>query len=225
MWLQAALFLLVSYLLGTLPTAYIVARLAKGIDIRRYGSGSVSASNVQTHVGLRAFALVGAVDFFKGVLPVAVGLWLGLDLWVVMAAGVAAIIGHDWSPYLGFVGGRGIGPSMGMIILVAPVEVVVASLIFLAGRKHKYDAFWCILGIALLPVLALLLRRPAPVVVAAAAILLLTILKRLEANRLPVAAGQWRQVLLTRLLFDRDIWDKEAWIQRQPEAREERRGT
>jgi glycerol-3-phosphate acyltransferase PlsY len=154
-----------------------------------------------------------------------VGLWLGLDLWVVMAAGVATVIGHDWSPYLGFVGGRGIGPSMGLLILVAPVEVVVASLIFLAGRKHKYDAFWCILGIALLPVLALLLRRPAPVVVAAAAILLLTILKRLEANRLPVAPGQWRQVLLTRLLFDRDIWDKEAWIQRQPEAREERRGT
>ena len=225
MWLPNALFLLASYLLGTLPTAYIVARLARGIDIRRYGSGSVSASNVQTHVGLRAFALVGAVDFFKGVLPVAVGLWLGLDLWVVMAAGVATVIGHDWSPYLGFVGGRGIGPSMGLLILVAPVELVVASLIFLAGRKHKYDAFWCILGIALLPVLALLLRRPAPVVVAAAAILLLTILKRLEANRLPVAPGQWRQVLLTRLLFDRDIWDKEAWIQRQPEAREERRGT
>jgi len=225
MWLQAALFVLASYLLGTLPTAYIVARLAKGIDIRRYGSGSVSASNVQTHVGLRAFALVGAIDFFKGLLPVILGLWLGLDLWVVMAAGVATVIGHDWSPYLGFVGGRGIGPSMGMLILVAPVEVVVASLIFLAGRKHKYDAFWCILGIALLPVLALILRRPAPVVVAAAAILLLTILKRLEANRMPVAPGQWRQVLLTRLLFDRDIWDKEAWIQRQPEAREERRGT
>jgi len=218
MWLQNALFLLASYLLGTLPTAYIVARLAKGIDIRRYGSGSVSASNVQTHVGLRAFALVGAIDFFKGLLPVAVGLWLGLDLWVVMAAGVATVIGHDWSPYLGFVGGRGVGPSMGMLLPVAPVEVVVASLIFLAGRKHKYDAFWCILGIALLPVLALILRRPAPVVVAAAAILLLTILKRLEANRMPVAPGQWRQVLLTRLLFDRDIWDKEAWIQRQPEA-------
>jgi glycerol-3-phosphate acyltransferase PlsY len=216
MWLQNALFLLASYLLGTLPTAYIVARLARGIDIRHYGSGSVSASNVQTHVGQKAFALVGAIDFFKGVLPVAVGLWLGLDLWVVMAAGVTAVIGHDWSPYLGFVGGRGVGPSMGMLILVAPVEVVVASLIFLAGRKHKYDAFWCILGIALLSVLALLLRRPAPVVMAAAAVLLLTILKRLEANRLPVAAGQWRQVLLTRLLFDRDIWDKEAWIQRQP---------
>jgi glycerol-3-phosphate acyltransferase PlsY len=224
MWLPNALFLLASYLLGTLPTAYIVARLAKGIDIRRYGSGSVSASNVQTHVGLRAFALVGAIDFFKGLLPVILGLWLGLDLWVVMAAGVAVVIGHDWSPYLGFVGGRGIGPSMGMLLPVAPIEVVVASLIFLAGRKHKYDAFWCILGIALLPVLALILRRPAPVVVAAAAILLLTILKRLEANRMPVAPGQWRQVLLTRLLFDRDIWDKEAWIQRQPKAQGRREG-
>jgi glycerol-3-phosphate acyltransferase PlsY len=224
MWLPNALFLLASYLLGTLPTAYIVARLAKGIDIRRYGSGSVSASNVQTHVGLRAFALVGTIDFFKGLLPVILGLWLGLDLWVVMAAGVAVVIGHDWSPYLGFVGGRGVGPSMGMLLPVAPVEVVVASLIFLAGRKHKYDAFWCILGIALLPVLALILRRPAPVVVAAAAILLLTILKRLEANRIPVAPGQWRQVLLTRLLFDRDIWDKEAWIQRQPEAQRRKEG-
>jgi len=224
MWLPNALFLLASYLLGTLPTAYIVARLAKGIDIRRYGSGSVSASNVQTHVGLRAFALVGAIDFFKGLLPVILGLWLGLDPWVVMAAGVATVIGHDWSPYLGFVGGRGVGPSMGMLLPVAPIEVVVASLIFLAGRKHKYDAFWCILGIALLPVLALILRRPAPVVVAAAAILLLTILKRLEANRMPVAPGQWRQVLLTRLLFDRDIWDKEAWIQRQPEAQRRKEG-
>lgn len=224
MWLPNALFLLASYLLGTLPTAYIVARLAKGIDIRRYGSGSVSASNVQTHVGLRAFALVGTIDFFKGMLPVILGLWLGLDLWVVMAAGVAVVIGHDWSPYLGFVGGRGVGPSMGMLLPVAPIEVVVASLIFLAGRKHKYDAFWCILGIALLPVLALILRRPAPVVVAAAAILLLTILKRLEANRMPVAPGQWRQVLLTRLLFDRDIWDKEAWIQRQPEAQRRKEG-
>lgn len=224
MWLPNALFLLASYLLGTLPTAYIVARLAKGIDIRRYGSGSVSASNVQTHVGLRAFALVGTIDFFKGLLPVILGLWLGLDLWVVMAAGVAVVIGHDWSPYLGFVGGRGVGPSMGMLLPVAPIEVVVASLIFLAGRKHKYDAFWCILGIALLPVLALILRRPAPVVVAAAAILLLTILKRLEANRMPVAPGQWRQVLLTRLLFDRDIWDKEAWIQRQPEAQRRKEG-
>ncbi|MFQ5946611.1 MAG: glycerol-3-phosphate acyltransferase, partial [Anaerolineae bacterium] len=94
---MALLWVLASYFLGAFPSAYIVARALKGIDIRQYGSGNVGGSNVRAHVSDAAFVAVGVADAAKGALAVAIGRGLGLDPWTVSAAAAAAMVGHNWS--------------------------------------------------------------------------------------------------------------------------------
>jgi acyl phosphate:glycerol-3-phosphate acyltransferase len=108
-----ALTLLLAYLLGSIPTAYLVARRFTGRDIRRLGGGNVGGLNTFQAVGATAGALVVIIDMAKGALAVVFAWLYGLPPTVVMLAGFAAVIGHLWMPWLGFHGGRGVGASLG----------------------------------------------------------------------------------------------------------------
>jgi len=108
------------YLLGSISLAYLVARWIRGIDLRRWGSGTVSGTGVYYHVSKWAVVLVGIFDLAKGAFPTWLGLRLGLGLPVALAAGLAAVIGHNWPFYLGFKGGRGIAAMMGVLLVVFP---------------------------------------------------------------------------------------------------------
>ena len=114
MWLIA---LVVSYLIGSIPFAYIVARLVKGVDIRNVGSGNVGATNVVRTIGKKWGILVFILDFLKGFAAPFVTCLIVKDPVnvVVIASGVAAICGHNWTPFLGFKGGKGVSTSIGVI--------------------------------------------------------------------------------------------------------------
>lgn len=210
--LAALGLVVVAYLLGSIPTAYVIARLARGIDLRQVGSGNVGGSNVYEHVGLWALLVVGAVDIGKALVPTALALWLGYGWGIAGATGLAAMMGHSWSLYLGFTGGRGIGPMTGLMIVLAPVEFLFTILIFALAVLLRRDSSVGLVGILIIPAAAWVLGRPPEVVLTGIGIIALILLKRILAND---GLPEKREVFWCRLLLDRDILDREAWIHRQ----------
>lgn len=121
LWIIIAI--IVSYLLGSIPTAYLYGKLAKGIDIRKQGSGNVGATNALRVLGTPAGVFVLFIDMLKGILPVIfIGNYL-LDRGVNIAPdllriliGIGAIIGHNWTIFLEFKGGKGVATTFGVLI-------------------------------------------------------------------------------------------------------------
>jgi len=107
----------ISYLIGSIPTAYIFGKLMKGIDIREHGSGNVGATNVFRVLGKRPGTAVLIIDIIKGIIPVVVvaGL-LAPYAFGLIAAAVAAVCGHNWTCFLNFKGGKGIATTLGVLI-------------------------------------------------------------------------------------------------------------
>ncbi len=125
------------YLLGAIPFGLIIGRLTKGIDLREYGSHRTGATNALRTLGTPAAAAVFLLDVAKGVAAVLLARLLfdgdPLVEWAAAAAGVAAIVGHNWSVFIGFTGGRGVATSAGALgamsiwtlLIVAPIVVLV----------------------------------------------------------------------------------------------------
>ena len=114
--------IIIGYLLGSIPSAYIATRLATGKDIRQMGGGNVGGQNVHREVGTWPALAVGIADLGKGAAAVAIAYWL-LDVPTefVLAAGLAAVIGHNWMVWLKFSGGKGMGVTIGALAVLLPV--------------------------------------------------------------------------------------------------------
>jgi acyl phosphate:glycerol-3-phosphate acyltransferase len=136
--------LLAAYLIGAIPFAYIVSRLATGVDIRRVGDGNAGAKNTFHSVGPLAGVLVGAADISKGMLAVELARTITGSEETAMVAGMSAVLGHDFSPFLNFHGGQGMASMVGAFLLLFPVPTtaaVVLSLVIL-GITRNWDAAW-----------------------------------------------------------------------------------
>ncbi len=128
--------IIIAYLLGSIPWAYIITRLATGQDIRRLGSGNVGANNVYRHVGLKAAIPVAIFDVGKGAAAVAVAHWLlGVPFYephlLVLLAGIAVVAGHTWSVYLKFTGGNGLSATIGALAIILPWELLIVIALLL----------------------------------------------------------------------------------------------
>ena len=114
MLLEFAAVIVISYLVGSIPSGYIAGRALKGIDVRDFGSGASGATNVMRTLGRGPFVAVLLADALKGYIPVLLT-WIAFgshDLQV--ASGIAAVVGHDFPLYIGFRGGRGVATSFGV---------------------------------------------------------------------------------------------------------------
>jgi glycerol-3-phosphate acyltransferase PlsY len=220
----SVLLVMIGYLLGSVPTAYLVGRWTRDIDLRRYGSGTVSGSMVWEHVARWAIVPVGLFDVAKAAFPTWLALRLGLGTPVAAATGLAAVAGHNWPIFLHFTGGRGLGTFMGVLLVLFPLGVVWMLALLAIGWRFGDSAPWALASLVTLPLLACVLGGPEIVAPVTGVMLLLTLGKRLEANRrpLPPWGPERHKVLLRRLALDRDIASHEAWIRRQPEADRER---
>lgn len=125
---------ILGYLLGSIPSAYIATRLVTGQDIRHLGGGNVGGLNTAREVGFLPALFVGIVDLGKGSAAVAIAHWLlDLSLIPVLLTGLAAVVGHNWMVWLKFSGGKGMGAAVGALLVVMPVYGYLLGLvIFLA---------------------------------------------------------------------------------------------
>lgn len=119
------MYILLAYLLGSIPFGWLVARFWQ-VDIRRHGSGNIGATNVFRTLGPLAGGLVFALDFLKGWLAVYLGYWLGGDPVFVLLLGFGAILGHMFSIFLGFKGGKGAATGLGVLAGLAPDIFIIA---------------------------------------------------------------------------------------------------
>ena len=211
-----------AFLVGSIPTGYLVSKYAAGIDIRDYGSGNAGASNVIAHVGMWIGAAQGLFDcLVKGALPVLVGAYIDADPWAQGGAGIAAVVGHNWSPFLRFTGGRGvatgIGALLGLMLWRELLIMAVLSLILMRIATRD-TGLWTLMSIVLLPALAYVLGQPPEKVLAVVAIGALLVFKRLTANWEPIPQeyGVLR-VLAFRILWDRDVPKRVEWTNRRPQ--------
>jgi glycerol-3-phosphate acyltransferase PlsY len=161
MILQAWEILLIAYLLGSIPSAYIVARLAKGVDIRQIGDGNMGAKNTFESVGKLAGVAVGVADMAKGALAVAVAYQFSASEKIVMLAGACAILGHDFPVFLHFRGGQGMAVMVGVFSVLFPPQMLLAlcALAITLAITRNWDLS-SLVGFVLLVILLWLAGQP-----------------------------------------------------------------
>jgi glycerol-3-phosphate acyltransferase PlsY len=215
-----------AYLLGSIPTAYLIGKWLKGIDLRKYGSGTVSGSMVWEHVGKLAVFPVGIVDLFKGIIPVWISLTCGLSESSAAVAGLFAVLGHNWTIFLKFHGGRGLSPFLGILIVLFPYGFVFMAVMLGIGYLLHDSAPFALAALGMLAIVSHLLRGPSAILILSIGMLAITIGKRLEANRrpLPEEKQERNRVLFLRFFFDRDIKDHKAWLRRMPPEENHEKG-
>lgn len=131
-----ALAVIIGYLLGSFPTAYIAGRLTRHVDIRRLGGGNMGALNTAREIGPLAGAIVLLIDIAKGAGAILIAGHLGISQIWVFAAGLAAVAGHCWPVFLKFRGGKGAATAMGVFFALAPpafacsVPLIVLVVVF-----------------------------------------------------------------------------------------------
>lgn len=125
--------LLLAYLIGATPTSYLAGKLGRGIDLREHGSKNLGATNVYRVLGWRYAVPVALIDMAKGIVPVAIlGPWSNGPGWFMVALGLAAVLGHMYSPYVRFEGGKGVATAAGMFLALAPLAIVLSMLVWTA---------------------------------------------------------------------------------------------
>jgi acyl phosphate:glycerol-3-phosphate acyltransferase len=119
-----------AYLLGSIPTALIISRRTRGLDIRKMGDGNMGARNTFHQLGPGFGVTVAAIDFTKGLLPVFLAYVFNLDTGWQITTAAAAILGHDFPLFAGFKGGQGTATSLGTMLMLFPVPTIIGLSIY-----------------------------------------------------------------------------------------------
>jgi glycerol-3-phosphate acyltransferase PlsY len=189
---------LLSYLLGSIPFGYLLIRSTEGSDIRSFGSGNIGATNVFRRSRL-AGILTLVLDAGKGYLAVALTGWLGGGLEWQAAAAVSAIIGHVFTVWLRFKGGKGVATGCGAYMALAPLAVLTTLGLFaLVLLLTRYISASSIAAAALFPFWAYMYREPAPVLFAAAVGAVLIIAKHHQNIRRLLAGTENKFIMGAR---------------------------
>ena len=206
MLLPGILSIISGYLLGSIPTAYIVARLQKGIDIRTVGTGNMGGANVMREIGTWEGILVILVDVLKGMVAILVAQTMNIpDLWV-FGAGSAALVGHNFPVFVGFRGGRGTATCIGIFLVLAPIAAIVVLVMvvipFFATRKFPAAVLIGValagLGFILLPLFIWLLEGSLMLVYYALAVGIFMLVRNLPIIKQILAKGTKSDIIYDR---------------------------
>jgi glycerol-3-phosphate acyltransferase PlsY len=185
--MQIALFILAAYLVGAIPTGVLLTRLAGIGDVRQAGSGNIGATNVYRVAGRRLGILTLIGDALKGMLPVLVAASV-LHMSEAQAAmtATAAFLGHCYPVYLGFKGGKGVATALGIYLVLSPLAVLGALLIFAALLwKWRFVSLGSVTAAAATPILVLLVEKSMPLFLATLFISTMVVLRhRVNIERL-----------------------------------------
>ncbi len=241
-----------SYIIGSIPSAYILSKLVKGTDITTYGTKNVGASNVSNLINKKWATPVVLFDvFIKGTLTVVLASdkVLGIGVWGEVSVGLACIVGHNWSFMIKFKGGRGVATFLGVLLAINFVLLILYMLIalftWIVTKRRDAAIAWSI-AITSLPIISLVIwlldtytsitkllyvftgdtvssiintNIGLPILVLTSAFFIIACIKRLTSgtsifsNTITTQHSR-RQLIFNRLVFDRDIKDKEEWLHR-----------
>jgi glycerol-3-phosphate acyltransferase PlsY len=184
--------LLVGFVLGSIPSGYLLVRLKTGADVRDSGSGNIGATNVGRVLGAKGGVLTLVLDGAKGAVAVVLGGQLGVAAGA--AAALGAVLGHCYTPWLGGRGGKGVATLLGSFAVLAPLATAGAAVVLVAvAALSRMMSLASLLASAALPLIAWLRAEPRATVVAAIAALVV-IVWRHRANIGRIAAGQERKL-------------------------------
>jgi glycerol-3-phosphate acyltransferase PlsY len=191
--LRPSLVIVIAYLLGSVPFGYLIVRASQGGDIRQTGSGGTGATNVSRRAGKAAGVLTLILDALKGAAAVLIAGYLVRAeppipaSWYAAAAAVAVVIGHMFPVWLGFRGGKGVATGVGVFLVIAPIAIAVAGLVFLlVVWITRYVSLGSMLAAMIVPVVihvwsyAVSHADPRPAFTCAVIIALLVILAHRE---------------------------------------------
>lgn len=152
--MRVVISIILSYLIGSIPSGFLLTKYVMKTDVRKYGSGNIGATNVARVMGLKSGVLVAVFDILKGFIGVLIGqLIIGntASVYILLVA-VAAIAGHDWSIFMGFSGGKGVATTFGVILKLYPIAFLVYALIWLLlVFTTRYVSLGSIIGSMSLP--------------------------------------------------------------------------
>lgn len=187
--------MLAAYLLGATPTSYLAGRLGRGIDLREHGSKNLGATNVYRILGWKYAIPVALFDIAKGAIPVLFFAgWAGASErpWLPVALGGAAVLGHMFSPYVSFKGGKGVATAAGMFLALAPIAVLLAIAVWgICLWLTGYVSLSSIIAVASVPLWVWLTGFPhdSPYVFGASLVLAALIVVAHRRNIARLAAG------------------------------------
>lgn len=140
-----------AYLIGSFPSAYLAAKIARARDVRKVGSGNVGGMNVIRNVGFLPGAVAGLVDVGKGALAAGLARYVSDNLTVILLAAFFVVVGHNWMIFIGFSGGKGVGTIAGALLILCPLAlplliaaIVIISLIVRDSYVGTASGFICL---------------------------------------------------------------------------------
>ncbi|MEO8449304.1 MAG: glycerol-3-phosphate 1-O-acyltransferase PlsY [Gemmatimonadota bacterium] len=158
--MSSVVALVASYLLGAIPTSYLVAKHVAGIDLRQHGSNNLGATNLYRVLGWRYAIPVGIFDLLKGAVPVWIfGPMAGGGAWLPVLCGAMAVVGHVFSVFARFKGGKGVATGAGVVLAMAPWAFAVALVVWVVTvRLSGYVSLGSVLAAVVFPVAAYVLH-------------------------------------------------------------------
>jgi len=165
--MKIALIIIFTFILGSIPFGVIIARV-KGVDLKKVGSGNIGATNVLRSIGKWPAAVTLLGDVLKGTAAVAIGSYFEIGTFYEGLAGLSAIIGHNFSLFLGFRGGKGVATSFGVLSIYSPQTALFTFIIWLVVViLTKYSSLGALVSFGLLPVCIALLdsKEKLPIII------------------------------------------------------------
>ncbi|MCJ7689349.1 MAG: glycerol-3-phosphate 1-O-acyltransferase PlsY [Clostridiaceae bacterium] len=165
--------IIIAFLFGSIPSGYLITKKMCGIDIRTKGSGNIGSTNVKRIVGTKIAIITQTIDVLKGVIPVALGIYLSRTIKLPVTSdtylsiiAIAAILGHDYTPFLKFKGGKGVNTTLGVFIFIAPIPTLTGIAVYFI--LHLFINIVSIRSIAIgitIPVMCIITKLPNPIIV------------------------------------------------------------
>jgi glycerol-3-phosphate acyltransferase PlsY len=154
-----------SYLFGSVPFGILIGRTMFGVDPRTVGSGNIGTANAMRAFGRTGAALVLIGDVLKGAVPTFVAIRFLHDPWMAAAVGLASIVGHNWSVFLRFTGGKGVATTLGVVIMLSlPAAAIFGAVWIGVAAITRYSSVASILGCVAVPVALYFEQKPMPYV-------------------------------------------------------------
>lgn len=165
--------IIISFLCGSIPTGYLITKKFCGIDIRTKGSGNIGSTNVKRIAGTKISIITQIIDILKGMIPVAIGIYLARTIKLPMSTNtyisiiaIAVVLGHDYTPFLSFKGGKGVNTTLGAFFLFVPIPILAGVAVHFILRL--FTSIVSVRSIATgltIPIVCIIMKLPISLVV------------------------------------------------------------